>query len=1250
MLSVSNTTYPVYVRTAAIVLIALLANAWFETALGHDVRIAGPAPGSTRGATVNALEDGRIVVFGGGQAKIWNPGTRLWDDDRSVRQQPRRYLHTATQATDGRIVMVGGLDTDASSRRQENALGSTTIWNPGGNVWEAGPSLLTPRVAHAAVSLPSNEVLVTGGSSSAYEGRAFAPFLASVELIGDKTTTPRAPMAVPRAYHTASLLQNGRVMVTGGMDSDGKPLASVEVFDPRQNKWVDGPPLKIARSGHTASVLPDGSILVVGGTDAAGNTIALAERWLASTNTWSFAGELTEARAQHQTTVLSTGDVLISGGMRSMSGTQSDVPALSLELWRAEQSKWTAAGLMPLTLRDHLAVRGANDVVFLFGTDNYGSASLAWLPQEPENISVEESAGASLTQLSDGRFLLAGGHRRQDATAAALVYDPDSNRWTSTNPMHWARSNHREVLLHDGRVLVVGGFIDEHTRQNDRNQDKPTYPAEIWDPATGNWSLVATVNNVSGQIAEPALLPNGQVLLGYADNSNPYSDAAFIFRVWNPEDDSLTPLTKVSRTRPGGQVFYFPDGHLLYAGGDDRSQFRSSESSSGGKHLDSWEPITQSWRELPSADVSLTGMQGYPLQDGGIFTWRPPSNRQGATDRDLPRSDSALVWQPVWGWRTLPLPPGLSKETFLQPMALPKGELLLRVSGTQTWLWSPDSPKWLPIAHDVTWSSTHGMYQAANGGVIAFRTSYSSDSGFPLLEAVKLNRQALRWETVGDGYIASHHPAVVALQDGRVMVAGGETAITQVWQPKESVWRLAGYTTVMLRAPQGLLLEDGRVMLVGSLNNDETLVACQLWQPLEDRWESCGQLQSDAGESRRTMVLRYLDGDQVLWVHGLQHAMVWQPNGGWIATKLVVPKDARIPVPDVNGTPFLNPIASVWNPARNRWDDAADALLFNVLGLSGYRDAAGVVTALQGGSGQILQWDANTKTLTTTSLQSSVRDPHLDSIVPTADGCFVAWSNQPDSHYTRIPKALLGNLQTRTWTESARALRLPVDGRAAVASDGTVLIAGDSRTAFGRDSADLRLHASCSAIESPDPAAPLYLPARDVPEVAAPAQAARQHIPLAPKPQLGLGEQLRAEWVAHWRGLQEHIRLNVLLGVLIVSLALRFFVNWIGAYGSDEETRSAAVKIDIAIISAALPVLLVVLSIPISLVQGIAGIAVAIVGLVSARRLWDHSENVRDKVVFGASYAATGVAAVLVSGTYVGEQLTGLLKFLTDYS
>src|SRR5690242_10624813 len=60
-----------------------------------------------------------------------------------------------------------------------------------------------------------------------------------------------ATMAIARAGHTATLLPDGRVLVTGGSPY----ITTSEIYDPAQNEWTSVGNMSMSRVGHTATLL-----------------------------------------------------------------------------------------------------------------------------------------------------------------------------------------------------------------------------------------------------------------------------------------------------------------------------------------------------------------------------------------------------------------------------------------------------------------------------------------------------------------------------------------------------------------------------------------------------------------------------------------------------------------------------------------------------------------------------------------------------------------------------------------------------------------------------------------------------------------------------------------------------------------------------------------------------------------------------------------------------------------------------------
>lgn len=166
---------------------------------------------------------------------------------------------------DGSQLQLGGLGPAGVTK-------AAFITNPNaGSRSQISSSLLNARAFHSATLLPNGTVLIFGGVG------ADGAVLSQAELFNPEPQTFNAITATgltPRSHHSATLLTDGHVLIAGGIDSQGKTLSRIELWDFRsgQVSTLDVT-LNTPRSGQTASLQPDGTVLLWGGVDANGNAL-----------------------------------------------------------------------------------------------------------------------------------------------------------------------------------------------------------------------------------------------------------------------------------------------------------------------------------------------------------------------------------------------------------------------------------------------------------------------------------------------------------------------------------------------------------------------------------------------------------------------------------------------------------------------------------------------------------------------------------------------------------------------------------------------------------------------------------------------------------------------------------------------------------------------------------------------------------------------------------------------------------------
>jgi N-acetylneuraminic acid mutarotase len=313
-------------------------------------------------------------------------------------------------------------------------------------------------------------------------------------------------MVSRRSDHTATLLNNSKVLVSGGNN-----LATAEVYDPAAGTWSATGSMASIRNQHTATLLPNGKVLVSGGINT-GGVLRAAEVYDSSSGTWSATSAMASPRARHTATRLNNGKVLVAGGVVSGAGYLT-----AAEVYDPASGTWSATGSMAQSRQYHTATLLLNGKVLVTGGDDGGALASAEVYDPASGTWSATGAMAShrhyhtATLLPNGKVLVAGGADNGGDLASAEVYDPASGTWSAVSSMASTRHFPTATLLPNGKVLVSGGY----------GTSGRLAAAELYDPASGTWSATASMASPRSEHAE-TLLNNGKVLVsgGYDSGAN----------------------------------------------------------------------------------------------------------------------------------------------------------------------------------------------------------------------------------------------------------------------------------------------------------------------------------------------------------------------------------------------------------------------------------------------------------------------------------------------------------------------------------------------------------------------------------------------------------------------------------------------------------------------------------------------------------------------------------------------------------
>ena len=464
------------------------------------------------------------------------------------------------------------------------------------------------RIVAVSPPLPQGRVkvtVVTGGGTS--PTNPISEF-----WVGEGFWSLTGSLNTPRSAHTTTLLNNGKVLAAGGRLSTGAntPLTSAELYDPITGTWSPTGSMATGRWSHTAALLPDGRVLVSGGYVTNTTTTTSAELFDPATGTWSPAAPMAGSRGLHPTAVLrgpncgsNCGKVMVAGGRSAPTGTATTLA--TTELYNPQSNAWEPSGnLIVGRYNTEAAVLGDGRILVAGGfgptetAETFDPATGVWTATA--NAMSFAKARPTVTAMPDGNALVNNGWNNGPVPSSD-VFDFRTNTFRPAATPLTHRWNATALPLPNGKVMALAGGVGGAT-------------ADLYDPAADTFRSAGSQHVARGALSSTAAGPGGTAVVLSSSTTGFQADPAVcgdncgkVLVVGNTDDPVTELYTPAGR--PGGPGYWLAasDGGIFAFGG---AQFYGS---TGGMPLD---------RPVVGMAGTPSG-RGYweVASDGGIFAF-----------------------------------------------------------------------------------------------------------------------------------------------------------------------------------------------------------------------------------------------------------------------------------------------------------------------------------------------------------------------------------------------------------------------------------------------------------------------------------------------------------------------------------------------------------------------------------------------------------------------------------------------------
>jgi N-acetylneuraminic acid mutarotase len=537
-----------------------------------DARVARDAVAATE-------TDGTIWVFGGmaadnrvsGQHEGYDPAIDSW---KSGEDLPVPVQHAMAVTYQENPVVIGGWRTQGADAK----VATDQVWRVVNSRWTEMPPLLQPRAA-AAAAVVGDRIIVTGGVNS--DGT----LLNTTEVFDGTSWKLGAPIPTPRQMLGAA--SDGKLVYVLGGTNGTSDLATVEAYDPAADTWTTLPELPGRRSDFGVADA-DGRLVVVGGVSG-GEVLKSVVALDLATQSWNGLPDLGTGR--HGMALAGVGKTIYAiGGSTGAADGQLTSSAEALKLaprkpqpapeWRALPNAPTERLMMAWTVvGDEIWIAGGmRHGETLQTVESYNAKTGVWQPQPPLPIPLHHATATTYR----GEMVVIGGANENLADASSKVFAFRGGKWEELPELQHARAAAAAAAVGD-KLVVVGG----------QDEKQLVATTEVFDGQS--WTQSADIPTPREHLAA---VSDGVYVYTLGGRFLSADENTGAFERFNPASGTWDTLTEMPTPR-GSYGAALIDGRIVAVGGEEPTRVLST--------VEMYDIASGKWRTLAPINTPVHG-------------------------------------------------------------------------------------------------------------------------------------------------------------------------------------------------------------------------------------------------------------------------------------------------------------------------------------------------------------------------------------------------------------------------------------------------------------------------------------------------------------------------------------------------------------------------------------------------------------------------------------------------------------------